>query len=97
MVQARSAGVTAMHGAAWLYLVHPIAVKIYYIKVGARLHAVGHPWHPSRPGKIVPVEPVPRCNGARRRSGGSDPITVGYAVQDELRRSAWYLKTFESL
>lgn len=46
-----------LHGAVWLYLLHPVAVKVHYIKAGAKLHAVGHPWHPSRPGKIVKLSP----------------------------------------
>lgn len=41
----------------WLYLVHSIAVKVHYIKAGAKLHAVGHPWCPSRPGKIIKLSP----------------------------------------
>jgi hypothetical protein len=42
-----------LHGALGLYLVHPFAVKVDYIKSGVRLHVVGHAWHPTRPGKIV--------------------------------------------
>jgi len=32
-------------------------VKVGYIKAGTPLHVVGHPWHPSRPGKIVKLSP----------------------------------------
>ena len=46
-----------LDGALWLYLVHPVAVKVGYIKAGAPLHVVGHSWHPSRPGKIVKLSP----------------------------------------
>lgn len=46
-----------MHGAVWLYLVYHVAVKIHYIKAGTRLHAVGYPWHPSRPRKVVKLSP----------------------------------------
>jgi hypothetical protein len=46
-----------LHGALWMYLVHPVALKVAWIKAGARLHVLGHPWHPSRPGKIVKLSP----------------------------------------
>lgn len=46
-----------LHGAIWLYLAHPVAVKVHYIKAGATLHAAGHPWHPSRPGKMERLSP----------------------------------------
>lgn len=46
-----------LHGAAWLYLVHPVAVKVHYIRAGATLHPVGHLWLPSRPSKIVRLSP----------------------------------------
>jgi hypothetical protein len=46
-----------LHGALWLYLIHPVAVKVGYIKAGARLHVVGYPWHPSRSRKIVRLSP----------------------------------------
>jgi len=60
-----------LHGAAWLYLVHPVAVKVHYIKAGATLHAVGHPWHPSRPGKIVKLSPY---LGATEPDAGSGAL-----------------------
>ena len=46
-----------LHGAVWLYLLHPVAIKVGYIRAGARLHLVGHPWHPSKPSKIVRLSP----------------------------------------
>jgi hypothetical protein len=52
-----SAQIGDLHGALWLYLVHPIAVKVGYIKAGAPLHLVGNPWHPSRPGKLIKLSP----------------------------------------
>jgi hypothetical protein len=42
-----------LHGAIWLYLAQPVAIKVSYIKAGAPLHTPGYPWHPERPGKIV--------------------------------------------
>jgi hypothetical protein len=50
-----------LNGAVWLYPVHPVAVKVHYIKAGAKLHAVGHVWHPRRPCKIVQLSPYMRA------------------------------------
>ena len=57
-----------MHGVAWLYLVHHVAVKVHYIKSGATLHSVGYPWHPSRPSKLVRLSPY---RGATEPDGGA--------------------------
>lgn len=46
-----------LHGAVWLYLVKSVAVKVGYVRAGAPLSLVGHPWHPSRPGKTVKRSP----------------------------------------
>ncbi len=46
-----------LHGATWGYLIHPVAVKVSYIKAGAALHAPGWEWHPSNPSKIVKLSP----------------------------------------
>ena len=63
-----------LHGAVWLYLVHPVAVKVGYIKGGARLHVVGHPWHPTRPGKIVKLSPF---KGATEPDAGPVALIQG--------------------
>jgi hypothetical protein len=44
--------------AMWTCLVHPVAVKVCYIKTGAPVRAPeGHPWHPERQRKIVKLSP----------------------------------------
>jgi len=54
-----------IHGAIWLYLIHPIAIKVGYIKAGQPLYLPGHPWHPSKPGKIVKLSSF---------SGATEPL-----------------------
>ena len=46
-----------LHGALWMYNLSPIAIKVAYIKTGARLNAPGHPWHPNKPSKVVKLSP----------------------------------------
>lgn len=58
--------VSEIHGAVWLYLVHPVAIKVGYIKTGAALHLPGNPWHPKNPNKIVKISPYP---------GGTEPLS----------------------
>jgi hypothetical protein len=55
-----------LHGASWLYLVHPVAVKVHYMKAGAPLHVVGHLWHPNTSSKIVKLSPY---------IGGTEPVS----------------------
>jgi hypothetical protein len=33
-------------GTVWMYLVSPIAIKVFYRKAGAGLRPVGDVWHP---------------------------------------------------
>jgi hypothetical protein len=35
-----------LHGATWTYMIHPVAVKVSYIKAGAPLHTTGWEWGP---------------------------------------------------
>jgi len=63
-----------MEGAAWLYLIHPIAIKVGYIKSGAPLFHPGHPWRPGRPGKIVKLSPF---------YGTTEPLAGRRALIDE--------------
>jgi hypothetical protein len=51
----RSSG--EIHGVTWGYLIHPVAVKVSWIKAGAPLHTPGWEWHPSAPGKVVKLGP----------------------------------------
>jgi hypothetical protein len=48
-----------MHSALWVYLAHPLAIKICYLKAGAPVHAPpdAHPWHPTRQRKLVKLSP----------------------------------------
>jgi hypothetical protein len=44
--------------AVWMHLVHPIGVKICYLKAGAPVREPpGFPWHPTRQKKIVKLSP----------------------------------------
>lgn len=60
-----------LHGALWLYLVNPVAVKVAWIKADARLHVPGYPWHPSRPGKSIKLSPY---LGATEPDAGCGPV-----------------------
>jgi hypothetical protein len=47
-----------VQSALWTHLVHPIAIKVCYLKTGAPVRAPeGHPWHPLRQRKIVKLSP----------------------------------------
>jgi hypothetical protein len=47
-----------VHSALWTHLVHPIAIKVCYLRTGAPVRAPeGHPWHPLRQRKIVKLSP----------------------------------------
>jgi len=44
--------------AVWMHLVHPIGIKICYLKAGAPVREPpGFPWHPTRQKKIVKLSP----------------------------------------
>ncbi len=44
--------------AVWMNLVHPVAIKICYLKAGAPVkEPPGFPWHPTRQKKIVKLSP----------------------------------------
>lgn len=43
----------ALHGAVWMYLVNPVAIKVGWVEGGKPLSLVGNKWHPSSPSKIV--------------------------------------------
>jgi hypothetical protein len=63
-----------IHGAIWLYLIHPIAIKVGYIKAGQPLYLPGHPWRPSKPGIIVKLSP---CSGATEPLAGRRALLRG--------------------
>lgn len=47
-----------VYSAVWMYLVHPVAIKVCYLKDGAPVREpVGFPWHPNRQRKIVKISP----------------------------------------
>jgi hypothetical protein len=47
-----------VYSALWMYLVYPVAIKIFYLKEGAPVRAPdGFPWHPTRQRKIVKISP----------------------------------------
>ena len=56
-----------IHGAVWMYLVYPVAIKVGYIKNDASLYLPGSPWHPNKPGKLVKLSPF---YGGTEPSGG---------------------------
>jgi hypothetical protein len=60
-----------LHGALWMYNLPPVAIKVAYIKKGARLNAPGHPWHPDKPSKIVKLGPY---------IGATEPIAGPRAI-----------------
>lgn len=68
----RSSG--ELNGLTWAYLIHPVAVKINWIKAGAPLHTPGWEWHPSAPGKIVKLGPY---------MGTTEPRAGPNAIVDE--------------
>jgi hypothetical protein len=47
-----------VYSAMWMYLGHPVAVKVCYLKAGTPVRAPeGFPWHPTRQRKIVKLSP----------------------------------------
>lgn len=46
-----------LHGAHWMYVAPPVAVKVCYIKAGAPLFCAGSQWHPSKGGKTIKLSP----------------------------------------
>ncbi len=47
-----------VYSAVWMDLVHPIGIKICYLKAGAPVREPpGYPWHPTRQRKIVKLSP----------------------------------------
>ncbi len=47
-----------VHSAVWMNLVHPVAIKVCYLKAGAPIREPpGFPWHPARQRKIVKLSP----------------------------------------
>jgi hypothetical protein len=46
------------HSAVWMNLVHPVGIKICYLKAGAPVREPpGFPWHPTRQRKLVKLSP----------------------------------------
>lgn len=54
-----------LHGAVWMYLVHPVAVKVGWVLAGKPLSLVGNKWHPSSPSKLVKLSSF---------EGGTEPV-----------------------
>jgi hypothetical protein len=47
-----------VYSAVWTHLVHPVGIKICYLKAGAPVREPpGFPWHPTRQKKIVKLSP----------------------------------------
>jgi hypothetical protein len=59
-------------GALWMYMVHPVAVKVAYIQAGAPLRTPGNLWHPSKGGKVVKLSVLAGASG-RNPKKGPDP------------------------
>lgn len=48
----------AVYSAVWMNLVHPVGIKICYLKAGAPVREPpGFPWHPTRQKKVVKLSP----------------------------------------
>jgi hypothetical protein len=58
-------GCGELHGLIWLYLIHPVAVKVSYIKSGAPLYVPGDRWHPLSGKTMIRLSPF---------KGGTEPI-----------------------
>jgi len=58
-----------LHGAVWLYLVHPVAVQVGYLKAGATSSGTRGIRAGRASGQDRQAQPVLRWNGARRRTG----------------------------
>jgi hypothetical protein len=59
-------------GLTWLYLVHPVAVKISYIKQGARLYVPGYRWCPGSDDTVIKLSPF---------EGATEPIDGPQALR----------------
>lgn len=47
-----------VYSAVWMNLLHPVGIKICYLKAGAPVREPpGYPWHPTRQKKIVKLSP----------------------------------------
>jgi hypothetical protein len=47
-----------VYSCVWTYLLHPLAIKVCYLKSGAPVREPeGYPWHPTRQRKIVKLSP----------------------------------------
>jgi hypothetical protein len=62
-----------LHGATWMYLANPFAIKCGWVKPGALLSLPGHVWHPSTPTRKVKLSPF---------EGGTEPIAGPRALVD---------------
>lgn len=65
-----------LHGAAWIYKIHPIAIKVAYIKAGAPLRVPGYRCHPNAPGKIVKLSPYRGATEPVAGRGALIPMTA---------------------
>ncbi|MGO9935655.1 MAG: hypothetical protein ACLPV8_28135 [Steroidobacteraceae bacterium] len=60
-----------LHGATWVYLIHPVAVKVSDINAGAPLRTPRWEWRPEAHSKIVKLGPY---------MGGTEPIAGPKAI-----------------
>lgn len=63
----------ALHGAVWMYIVHPVAIKVGWIEAGKPLCLLGNKWHPSSPSKIVKLSSF---------EGGTEPKAGRQALRN---------------
>jgi hypothetical protein len=69
-----------LHSALWMYLIHPVAIKVSYVKAGTPvLRPPGQLWHPSSPGKVVRLSDY---------DGLSEPAAGDKALLPPVLRSA---------
>jgi len=57
----------------WLYRIHPIAIKVAYIKAHAPLYVAGYPWRPNMNRDLVRLSPY---------MGMAEPLAGPVAWQD---------------
>ena len=60
-----------LDGVTWLYLIHPVAVKISWIRRGAALDVPGHRWHPRQGYGLVNLSPF---EGATEPAAGPEAL-----------------------
>jgi hypothetical protein len=65
-----------LDGATWGYRIHPVGIKVHWIRRGAPLRVSGYAWHPSTSGKIVRLSPY---------EGATEPIAGPKAWIDDER------------